>query len=78
MKVVIPGGTGQVGTILDRALTSDGHDVVVVTRSPRGDRQVQRDGATLGPWARHLDGSDVVINLAMDQQRWFALPYYAS
>jgi uncharacterized protein (TIGR01777 family) len=64
MKVVIPGGTGQVGTILDRALTAQGHDVVLLTRSPSGERQVRWDGATLGEWATHIDGSDVVINLA--------------
>jgi uncharacterized protein (TIGR01777 family) len=64
VKVVIPGGTGQVGAILDRALTAAGHDVVVLTRSPRGERQVYWDGSTLGGWARQIDGSDVVINLA--------------
>ncbi len=64
MKIVIPGRTGQVGAILDRALTAEGHDVVVLTRSPRGERQVRWDGSTLGPWARHIDGGDVVINLA--------------
>ena len=35
MKIVIPGGTGQVGTILDRALTAAGHEVVVLTRTAR-------------------------------------------
>ncbi|MFF5054845.1 epimerase [Micromonospora sp. NPDC000663] len=64
MKIVIPGGTGQVGTILDRALTEAGHDVVLLTRSPTGGRQVRWDGSTLGGWARQIDGSDVVINLA--------------
>lgn len=64
MKVVIPGGTGQVGTILDRALTAQGHDVVLLTRSPTGERQVYWDGATLGDWAEQINGSDVVINLA--------------
>ena len=64
MKVVIPGGTGQVGTILDRALTAEGHDVVLLTRSPKGERQVHWDGSTLGDWVRQIDGSDVVINLA--------------
>jgi uncharacterized protein len=34
MKVVIPGGSGQVGAILARALHADGHDVVVLTRQP--------------------------------------------
>ncbi|QIB45124.1 TIGR01777 family oxidoreductase [Streptomyces aureoverticillatus] len=64
MKVVIPGGTGQVGAILTRALTAAGHEVVVLTRRPVRDREVHWDGRTLGPWAETIDGSDVVINLA--------------
>ncbi|MCK2215605.1 TIGR01777 family oxidoreductase [Actinomadura sp. ATCC 31491] len=64
MKIVIPGGTGQVGAVLDRALTAAGHDVVVLTRRPARDRDVHWDGATTGPWAKELDGCDVVINLA--------------
>ncbi|MET9359436.1 DUF1731 domain-containing protein [Streptomyces sp. NPDC006632] len=64
MKVVIPGGTGQVGSILDRALTAAGHDVVILTRRPHGPRQVGWDGETPGGWADVVDGSDVVINLA--------------
>ncbi|MFJ8579471.1 TIGR01777 family oxidoreductase [Micromonospora sp. NPDC093277] len=64
MKVVIPGGTGQVGTILDRALTAEGHDVVLLTRSPKGEGQLHWDGSTLGDWAKQISGSDVVINLA--------------
>jgi uncharacterized protein len=66
MKVVIPGGSGQVGTILARALHADGHDVVVLTRQPQTSpwRTVVWDGATSGPWVKEVDGSDVVINLA--------------
>jgi uncharacterized protein (TIGR01777 family) len=64
MKIVIPGGTGQVGRILDRALTGAGHEVVVLTRRPQRDREVVWDGETPGRWAREIDGSDVVINLA--------------
>ena len=64
MKVVIPGGTGQVGTALRRALRSAGHEVTVLTRGPAGDALVSWDGERLGPWAREIDGSDVVINLA--------------
>lgn len=64
MKIVIPGGTGQVGTILNRELTAAGHDVVVLTRRPTRDREVRWDGETQGPWAREIDGSDIVINLA--------------
>ena len=66
MKIVIPGGSGQVGTVLARAFAQDGHDVVVLSRQPRVRpwRVEAWDGATLGPWARALDGADVVINLA--------------
>ncbi|MDN3029510.1 TIGR01777 family oxidoreductase [Streptomyces sp. S.PB5] len=64
MKVVLPGGTGQVGTVLNRALTAAGHEVVVLTRRPGHEREIGWDGKTLGRWAEAIDGSDVVINLA--------------
>ncbi|MFG3367052.1 DUF1731 domain-containing protein [Streptomyces sp. NPDC090032] len=64
MKIVIPGGTGQVGTILKRELAGAGHEVVVLTRHPTRTGEVRWDGETLGPWAEAVDGSDVVINLA--------------
>ncbi|MCO4760191.1 MAG: TIGR01777 family oxidoreductase [Myxococcales bacterium] len=63
MKVVVPGGTGQVGTVLQRGLRARGHEVVVIGRRVQSD-VVQWDGETLGPWAKELDGADVVINLA--------------
>jgi uncharacterized protein (TIGR01777 family) len=64
MKVVIPGGTGQVGAILNRAFAAAGHEVVVLTRRPLRDGHVAWDGETTGAWARVIDGSDVFINLA--------------
>ncbi|CAM5744979.1 putative Epimerase family protein [Streptomyces afghaniensis 772] len=64
MKIVIPGGTGQVGTVLKRALSAAGHDVVVLSRHARQQGEVHWDGSTLGPWAGEIDGSDVVVNLA--------------
>ncbi|MFJ9127313.1 epimerase [Streptomyces sp. NPDC102340] len=64
MKIVLPGGTGQVGGVLRRALTAAGHEVVVLIRRPVRDGEVQWDGRTLGPWAEVVDGSDVIINLA--------------
>lgn len=66
MKVVIPGGSGQVGQILSRAFHNDGHEVVVLSRSPGVApwRVIEWDARTLGDWAVELDGADVVINLA--------------
>src|SRR5688500_8678888 len=66
VKVVMPGGSGHIGTLLARTFQRAGHEVVVLSRSPRPAawRVVRWDGVTLGPWVRELDGSDVVINLA--------------
>ena len=66
MKILIPGGSGQVGTILARAFHGEGHEVVVLSRAPRTApwRVVAWDGRTLGAWTHELDGADVVINLA--------------
>ncbi len=65
MKIVIPGGTGQVGALLERAFTAKGHEVVVISRGgASGARVVPWDGRTLGPWAGEIDGADVVVNLA--------------
>jgi uncharacterized protein (TIGR01777 family) len=66
MRIVIPGGSGQVGTLLARAFVAAGDEVVVLSRTPKDApwRTVAWDGKTLGDWARELDGADVVINLA--------------
>jgi uncharacterized protein (TIGR01777 family) len=66
MKIVIPGGTGQVGTLLSRAFVADGHEVVVLSRSRVNApwRAVRWDAEAVGDWAAEIDGADVVINLA--------------
>src|SRR2546425_11240869 len=66
MNILLPGGTGQVGTILARAFHADHHEVVVLSRTPQRApwRVVAWDAERLGPWTRELDGADVVVNLA--------------
>jgi len=67
VKVVIPGGSGQVGALLVRALHARGDEVVLLSRTAGdawGARRVAWDGRTLGAWASEIDGADVVINLA--------------
>jgi len=72
MKIVLPGGSGQVGVVLARAFRTSGDEVVVLSRSSANGapqagapwRTVRWDAQTLGEWARELDGADVVINLA--------------
>ncbi|MGB5811470.1 MAG: DUF1731 domain-containing protein [Polyangiales bacterium] len=66
MKLVIPGGSGQVGQVLARAFVEDGHDVVILGRveRPMTGRFVCWDGRSLTDWAREIEGADAVINLA--------------
>src|SRR6476659_9053088 len=65
MKIVIPGGSGYVGTVLARALHKQ-NEVVVLSRRQRNApwRTAGRDGATLGDWTQEFEAADVVINLA--------------
>jgi uncharacterized protein (TIGR01777 family) len=67
MKLVIPGGSGQVGTLVARHFHQRGDDVVILTRRPTGGRawrEVVWDTKTRGDWHREIDGADVVLNLA--------------
>lgn len=71
MRVVMTGGTGLIGRVLAASLTSDGHEVIILSRSPErarglpdGARIVQWDGRTADGWGMLVDGADAVVNLA--------------
>src|SRR5687767_10533295 len=66
MKIVIPGGSGQVGTILARAFHERGDEVVVLSRNPMPAawRVVAWDGQTPDEWTSEFEAADAVINLA--------------
>jgi len=66
MKIVIPGGTGQVGTVLAHAFQKDGHNVTVLSRHAvkLPWRVVEWDGRSPGNWTSEINRADVVINLA--------------
>jgi len=69
MRILIPGGSGQLGTLLARHLYAAGHEVTVLSRHPQ-DHPEQRwrtlawNGVTAGPWAEEIDRSDAVIHLS--------------
>jgi uncharacterized protein (TIGR01777 family) len=69
MRVLIPGGSGQVGTRLARHLYAAGHEVTVLSRDPLDHPEqlwttLKWDGLTAGPWASEIDRSDAVIHLS--------------
>lgn len=63
MKIVIAGGSGQLGQSLARSFGARGDHVAIIARTAESS-SLRWDGKTLGEWARAIDGSDVVINLA--------------
>jgi uncharacterized protein len=65
-RIVVAGGSGQIGTLLARHFHGGGDQVVVIARSVSHApwREVGWDGATLGDWTGELEGADVLINLA--------------
>ena len=66
MKILLPGGGGQIGAILARHLHAQGHDVLVLSRNPKPTpwRTMHWDGATPGPWTSELENADAVIHLS--------------
>ena len=66
LHIVIPGGSGQVGTMLSRHLNAQGHHVTVLTRHKHTAPWpvIVWNGRSLGDWAATLDGADVLINLS--------------
>lgn len=66
MRIVIPGGSGQVGGILARHFHTKGDEVIVLSRHPYNSpwKVIQWDGRTVGTWAAELERSDVCINLS--------------
>jgi uncharacterized protein (TIGR01777 family) len=80
MKIVIAGGTGFLGRPLAERLSSDGHDVVILTRGSGPSATSARmvawtpDG-NAGAWATEIDGAHAVVNLAgasIAGKRWSA------
>ncbi|MBZ0277289.1 MAG: TIGR01777 family oxidoreductase [Anaerolineae bacterium] len=71
MRILITGGTGQVGKVLTTDLVKDGHEVIVLSRNPQkkhdlpaGVRVERWDGRSAAGWGHLADGAGAIINLA--------------
>jgi uncharacterized protein (TIGR01777 family) len=71
MRVLITGGTGLIGRALSANLASDGHEVIVLSRSPEratdlpdGVRAEGWDARTAEGWGHLADGAGAIVNLA--------------
>lgn len=68
-KIILAGGTGTIGLILQQHFAERGDEVVVLTRKPERKQHPQArligwDGRSIGDWSKEFDGADAVINLA--------------
>jgi uncharacterized protein (TIGR01777 family) len=71
MRIIITGGTGQIGRALTASLAKDGHEVIVLSRNPaavtnlpKGARAEKWDGKTAQGWGQLADGAGAIVNLA--------------
>ena len=71
MRIIITGGTGLIGRAVSTHLASEGHEVVVLSRSPEsaprlppGVRVARWDARTADGWAALADGAGAIVNLA--------------
>ena len=65
MKIVIAGGSGQVGSVLARHFHAKGDEVVILSRSPKDTpwKTAIWDAQSRGEWIKELEGAGVLINL---------------
>jgi uncharacterized protein (TIGR01777 family) len=68
-QIILAGGSGFLGRLLASRFVSRGMEVIVLSRRSANSAQegvtfVPWDGATIGAWARDLEGAKAVINLA--------------
>lgn len=66
-KIILAGGSGYLGKVLAQYYSTQAKEVIIFTRNPKtltgNIKMVYWNGATIGEWAQHLEGSDLLINL---------------
>lgn len=82
MRVIITGGTGLIGRALSASLAADGHEVILLSRSPEratdlppGVRAERWDARSADGWGHLADGAGALVNLAGESigaGRWTA------
>jgi uncharacterized protein (TIGR01777 family) len=71
MRVIITGGSGLIGRALTAYLAQDGHEVIILSRTPRKVKDLPAnalavgwDGKTTTGWGYLVDDAGAIVNLA--------------
>jgi uncharacterized protein len=80
MRIIIAAGTGMIGHALTDELRTGGHDLIILSRSPRtsndpGVRLVIWDSRSPAGWGHLVEEADAIVNLAgenLGTGRWSA------
>jgi uncharacterized protein (TIGR01777 family) len=67
-KIVLAGGSGQIGTALCNHFKDIADSIIILSRAPeKHDGNIHKlnwDGKNIGSWTKELDGADILVNLA--------------
>jgi len=68
MKIIITGGTGDIGRALTTELTNAGHQIIIFSRSSQktvtGAQTVEWDSDNVESWLPYIENANVVVHLA--------------
>ncbi|MUU79574.1 TIGR01777 family oxidoreductase [Winogradskyella endarachnes] len=61
--IIIAGGTGFLGRVLETHFTQKNYEVKILTRNVTKPNHIYWNAKDIDQWANHLEGTDVLINL---------------
>lgn len=61
--IIIAGGSGFLGQVLESFFSSKGYSVKILTRTPKRDNEIQWNAKDLGEWTTSLENAEALINL---------------
>lgn len=61
--IILAGGTGFLGEILETYFANKGYEIKILTRKPKKANHIYWNAKDLGKWTNVLEGADILINL---------------
>lgn len=63
-SIIIAGGNGFLGKVLENYFSKKGYNIKILTRNPKAKNHILWDGKGLSKWTKSLENAEAVINLA--------------